>query len=173
MAVVRGAVYAGLDPNTISARVSRRAYGIKIEREFETGVDPESMRVRLPSGDFCKNRFHPLITKGRRVNINSEIVLRLVIANSTSSDSDITIYSYNDNQSPPRYINDPRLKVLARIDPLNVFSPLDQHGIEKQATFKMFFGLSEIKAILEIDGVQYDTTLQFDSMSLGSSYVRN
>ncbi|KAG0311168.1 Heat shock 70 kDa protein 12A [Dissophora globulifera] len=43
-AVVCGAVYVGLSPKTVTARVTRRCYGIKVMQRFEEGIDPITLK---------------------------------------------------------------------------------------------------------------------------------
>ncbi|KAG0202512.1 hypothetical protein BGX28_005000 [Mortierella sp. GBA30] len=50
VAVVCGAVYVGLNPKTVIARVTRRCYGIKIRSLFEDGVDPITMKRHMIDG---------------------------------------------------------------------------------------------------------------------------
>ncbi|KAG0255140.1 Heat shock 70 kDa protein 12A, partial [Linnemannia exigua] len=45
VAVVCGAVYVGLNPKMVTARVSRRCYGISVMDRFEEGVDPIALKL--------------------------------------------------------------------------------------------------------------------------------
>lgn len=57
LAVVRGAVYFGLDPKIVTARIPRRTYGLVVMMPFEEGVDPESAKIVREDGVWCDNRF--------------------------------------------------------------------------------------------------------------------
>ncbi|KAG0019852.1 Heat shock 70 kDa protein 12A [Entomortierella chlamydospora] len=57
MAVVCGAVYAGLNPKIVTARVTRRCYGFGVMAKFEEGLDPIALRRERIDGAWCANRF--------------------------------------------------------------------------------------------------------------------
>ncbi|KAG0237219.1 hypothetical protein BGW42_001486 [Actinomortierella wolfii] len=55
IAVVKGAVYAGMGLKKITARVTRRCYGIEIYTTFERGIDPPELMEHRPNKHsyFC------------------------------------------------------------------------------------------------------------------------
>ncbi|KAG0036725.1 hypothetical protein BGZ82_003791 [Podila clonocystis] len=52
IAVVFGAVYAGLNPRTVTARATRRCYGISVLNGFEIGVDPVELMSPNEGGGY-------------------------------------------------------------------------------------------------------------------------
>ncbi|KAF9346264.1 hypothetical protein BGX26_002251 [Mortierella sp. AD094] len=70
MAVVCGAVYAGLNPKTVTARVTRRCYGFGVLAKFEGGVDPITLKRERIDGAWCENRFGTFVRKGLLVQVD-------------------------------------------------------------------------------------------------------
>lgn len=65
LAVVRGAVYFGLNPRVVTTRVPRCWYGIDTTTAFEEGVDPPSFKIIREDGSVrCDHRFSVYVNKG-------------------------------------------------------------------------------------------------------------
>jgi len=74
LAVVRGAVLFGWNPDKISSRKSRRTYGIKKFREFVEGVHPENLSVVNDLGKkYCSGLFDCLIKVDQSVEAGAII----------------------------------------------------------------------------------------------------
>jgi molecular chaperone DnaK (HSP70) len=66
LAVVRGAVYFGLNPSVVSSRVPRYWYGIDTTTTFEEGIDPPSYKIIRADGSVrCDNRFSVYVRRGQ------------------------------------------------------------------------------------------------------------
>ncbi|KAI9029987.1 hypothetical protein CLU79DRAFT_831733 [Phycomyces nitens] len=110
MAVCRGAVYFGLNPNKVSTRVSRVWYGIDITNAFVDGVDPIEYRIRKPDGTYrCDHRFSTYVRRGEPLNTGEPF-----------SRNYTTIYPHHtvctmfvsSNESEPRYTKEPGVEKL-------------------------------------------------------------
>lgn len=65
LAVVRGAVYFGLNPNVVTTRIPRYWYGIDTTTTFEEGIDPPSYKIIRADGSVrCDNRFSVYVRRG-------------------------------------------------------------------------------------------------------------
>lgn len=104
IAVVCGAVYVGLNPKMVTARVSRRCYGISVMEKFQDGLDPIELKVNMVNGVFCKDRFSVFVKKDQKVKVN-ECVSRLYsVPKQDSYDTGAcSLRIYAINGQPPRY----------------------------------------------------------------------
>lgn len=65
LAVVRGAVYFGLNPRVVTTRIPRYWYGIDTTTTFEEGVDPPSYKIVRADGSVrCDNKFSVYVRRG-------------------------------------------------------------------------------------------------------------
>ncbi|KAG1239516.1 hypothetical protein G6F68_018559 [Rhizopus microsporus] len=80
MAVARGAVIFGMNPNKIATRVPRLWYGIKSTYPFDPQFDPEEYKVIRPGGLVrCDNRFSTFVERGKPLDLNSCIIRQFTI----------------------------------------------------------------------------------------------
>lgn len=115
MAVVRGAVYFGLNPRVITSRVSRRTYGINAGLPFDEKLDPISSRVVRPDGSIrCTSRFLVFVKKGDVLPIDHCIRERMFVYYGTIKATDIMLYA-TDEDKEPRYFDEPNVKQVAAI----------------------------------------------------------
>jgi molecular chaperone DnaK (HSP70) len=129
MAIVLGAVYAGLNPDMVTTRITRRCYGINVSRPFFPGFDPVSHLVVTRDSLLCDGTFFPMVRKGQAVRVD-ECFTDTVEAKNYCRDSSfkIPICAVDVDGEPPLYTTDPRVSTLGTIylpklfkksDPLN------------------------------------------------------
>ncbi|KAF9901806.1 hypothetical protein EC991_005632 [Linnemannia zychae] len=160
IAVVFGAVYAGLDPKKVTARATRRCYGIAVVDDFEMGVDPPSLMLHRVEGLVCADRFSSFVTKGQLINMDECVTRSYVFIKQFREDSEnyrISIYAIDGD--PPRYVTN--LRESAYISIPNPFKPADLPGLEIPLTMKFYFGLNEIRVEGTTQDKVYTTRLQF------------
>jgi hypothetical protein len=115
MAVVRGAVYFGLNPRVITSRVSRRTYGINAGLPFDASLDPVASRVVRPDGSIrCTSRFLVFVKKGDELPVDHCIRERMFVYYGTMKATDIMLYA-TDADREPRYFDEPEVKQVAAI----------------------------------------------------------
>ncbi|KAI8597095.1 hypothetical protein EDD21DRAFT_437731, partial [Dissophora ornata] len=166
LAVVCGAVYAGLNPKVVTSRITRRCYGIGMEDLFKKKIDPVKLKVHRIYGIMCTSRFKPFVRKAQKVEVDECVAHSLVaIKDYFSSDSSIDIYAIDGD--PPRHTTAAGMSKLASISVPNPFKLSDPIGHMVTAEVKMYFGLNEIRAEAFVLGKKYTTTLRFDG---GISY---
>ncbi|KAF9583238.1 hypothetical protein BGW38_009959, partial [Lunasporangiospora selenospora] len=161
LAVVRGAVYAGLNPK-VTARISRRWYGISTMQEFREGIDPESHRYNHSMGSRCNNRFSLMAKKGQRLEVDECVEVKGHFINERHLNfATISIHAFDGNDKPPDYTTSSGVFELAKFRFENPFSSTDE--VKKEVIIKLYFGLSEIKATAKIDDKELTTNLHFDA----------
>ncbi|GJJ71575.1 hypothetical protein EMPS_03925 [Entomortierella parvispora] len=168
IAVVFGAVYAALSPGKVTARATRRCYGVEVNRNFEVGVDPTELMVRRVDGVKCRDRFSTIVKKGTVVKVDECIDGAYYFTHQggiPTGDMQVSIYSIDGD--PPRYVT--KLSPSAHILIPNPFTTSDPPGREVHFIVKFYFGLSEIRAETTIKGNVYSTRLKFDAVELDDS----
>ncbi|KAG0286387.1 hypothetical protein BGZ96_009490 [Linnemannia gamsii] len=162
IAVVFGAVYAGLNPRKVTARATRRCYGIEILSPFRVGIDPPELKKHLVQGLMCDHRFSKFVTKGQLVKvdecINQTYNFTYQGLQDVGGNSKISIYTIDGD--PPQYVTG--LHESAYILIPNLFTTADLPGKSVSFELKFYFGLSEVKVEATVLGKSYTTRLQFD-----------
>ncbi|ORZ28666.1 hypothetical protein BCR41DRAFT_298314 [Lobosporangium transversale] len=118
MAVVRGAVTAGLNPRVVTARIARRSYGISSDQPFEKGKDPIAKRKFEVNGVWCIDRFTPFVRKGQKLNVDECISREFSFTkftNDIQEEYNIALYACDADGEPPRYTTDVGVTKLADI----------------------------------------------------------
>lgn len=88
LAVVRGAVYFGLNPQIVTERVSRRTYGVETRMLFQPGLDPEEYSVvGVDQKRYCRQRFSVYVQKGQSVKVDECVSKNFVISYPNDTDS--------------------------------------------------------------------------------------
>ncbi|KAF8926477.1 hypothetical protein BGZ58_011157 [Dissophora ornata] len=146
VAIVSGAVYAGLNPKIVTARIIRRCYGIDMESYFDEKIDPIELRAHRTFGIVCMDHFILFVRKAQKIEVN---------------ESAATKHCRWDVQAGLNFGPKPFQAVGSNV----AQGGCGLEGVT--AEVKMYFGLSEIKAEVFVQGEKYTTTLQFDG---GNSY---
>ena len=110
VAIVKGAVTAGITERVITHRVARRHYLMATLQPFKEGHHPEQYRVpSLDGKDRCKYTRQIFVQKGQRVKIGEPVKVsffRQVAPGATLMYEDI-LYACDDDVCP-EYTKDPR-----------------------------------------------------------------
>ncbi|KAF9316177.1 hypothetical protein BG003_002266 [Podila horticola] len=164
LAVVRGAVYAGLNTKTINMRVARRWYGVDANMPFEEGVDPESKKIISHDGHIrCKERFSVYVRPGQQIGVD-ECVSKEYVTWSYPKGLDSPLYVCN-SPNQPKYITDPGVQKIADFHIPMPEIPGAQPRTRVVFKLNMYFGLTEVRAEAVINGNTYSTICSFGSRS--------
>ncbi|ORZ10128.1 hypothetical protein BCR42DRAFT_494628 [Absidia repens] len=143
MAVVRGAVYFGLNPRLVAQRVSRRTYGLNSQMPFDARLDPPSNCINVNSKRYCRERFSVYANKGQPVGLDECVTKKYLVVYPHGTETDL--YAFDDDGVPPRLVSDPRIKLVARFPiKMPTFEGV-RNGQQLTMTVNMFFGQTEIK----------------------------
>ncbi|KAH8553127.1 hypothetical protein BGW37DRAFT_488514 [Umbelopsis sp. PMI_123] len=162
LAVVRGAVYFGLNPQIVTERVSRRTYGVETRMLYQPGLDPiEYSVVGADNRLFCRQRFSVYVHKGQSVKVDECISKNFVISYPNDTDSDL--YAFDGDGPAPRLTTHHLVKKVSqfpiRMPNLDGVKPGDKVNM----TIRMFFGLTEIKIECVIADKIFVFTSAFDA----------
>ncbi|KAK5814773.1 hypothetical protein F5H01DRAFT_295363 [Linnemannia elongata] len=164
IAVVFGAVYAGLNPRKVTARATRRCYGIGILAPFREGIDPPALMKRRVDGLMCRDRFSKFVSKGELVKMDECISHSYLFVHQGAEEvGDFQISVYTIDGDPPQYVTD--LHESAYISIPDPFTTAALPGDEVSCDLKFYFGLSEVKVEATVLGKSYITRLQFNTDS--------
>ncbi|KAI7877639.1 actin-like ATPase domain-containing protein [Lichtheimia hyalospora FSU 10163] len=161
LAVVRGAVYFGLNPHVVTTRIPRYWYGIDTTTTFEEGIDPPSYKIIRADGSVrCDNRFSVYVRRGEALDID----------NCVSKDffayyphhTTCTLYAA-DTEEQPRYTTSPGVRKVANFTIPMPTLPGVMEGEKVDLSIKMYFGEVELRVEAVIRGKTYGTTCTFDS----------
>lgn len=161
LAVVRGAVYFGLNPRLITTRIPRYWYGIDTTTTFEEGVDPAAYKIVRADGSVrCDNRFSVYVKRSVPLDID----------NCVSKDffayyphhTTCTLYAA-DIDEQPRYTTSTGVRRVANFTIPMPTLPGVQEGEKVDLTIKMYFGEVELRVEAVIKGKTYGTTTTFDA----------
>ena len=70
VSVIRGACMFGLNPRSITSRISKKTYGINTLTTFDPQRHTEEKKVVIEGEDFCEDVFDAFVTKGSAVGID-------------------------------------------------------------------------------------------------------
>ncbi|KAG0321515.1 Heat shock 70 kDa protein 12A [Podila horticola] len=161
-AVVFGAVYAGLNPRKVTARATRRCYGIGVLSPFEWGVDPPKLVVYRAEGIMCEDRFSTFVKKGQLVKVDECVTRSYNLTHQGGADRvNYNVPIFVVDGDPPRYVTD--LRESAHISIPDPFTSLDPPGRKLTCRLSFYFGLNEIQVEASVQEKTYITRLQFDN----------
>lgn len=162
LAVVRGAVYFGLNPQIVTERVSRRTYGVETRMLFQEDIDPPEYSVM--GGDqkkYCRQRFSVYVHQGQSIKVDECVSKNFVISYPNDTDSDL--FAFDGESQPPRLTSHPLVRKVGnfpiRMPHLENVRP----GEKVNMTIKMYFGLTEIKIECIIRDKSFVFTSSFEA----------
>lgn len=165
LAVVRGAVYFGLNPQIVTERVSRRTYGVETRMLYQPGLDPIEYSVVGADGRlFCRQRFSVYVHRGQRIRVDECVSKNFVISYPNDTDSDL--YAFDNDGPAPRLTTHPSIKKVAQFPIRMPFLPGVKHGDKVNLTIRMYFGLTEIKIEAIIKDKMFVFTSAFEAGDL-------
>ncbi|KAI9013758.1 hypothetical protein CLU79DRAFT_708537, partial [Phycomyces nitens] len=144
LAIARGSVILGMDPKAITHRISRRAYGLCVQRAFDNTKDPMSkLLFNEENKPICSDCFGTIVCKGQPIEINQSFRSEFFYYYPGSPILDL--FAFDGNGDPPEYITDPNVRLVTRC---NIGSPQvlgAKIGDRITVTCCLYFGLTEIR----------------------------
>ncbi|KAI9271874.1 hypothetical protein BDA99DRAFT_569638 [Phascolomyces articulosus] len=145
LAVVRGAVYYGIRPETVVSRVSRRTYGIRTNADYDETFHSVSRCVLAPNGTMqSTGLFFPFVKKYDEVDVDYCISRDLLVFYDPGSIMSTDIYA-TENDFIPIYCDEPGVNRIAN---MTITIP-EMKGINKyepvNITTRMYFGRTEVR----------------------------
>ncbi|OAD73785.1 hypothetical protein PHYBLDRAFT_145255 [Phycomyces blakesleeanus NRRL 1555(-)] len=165
LAVVRGAVMYGINPNRITHRVLRRTYGLEVHCPFDESEDSiENKMVTSDGAVRCWGRFNVFATKGECIAVDSCVEREFFIFYPDNFVSDL--FAYDEDCEPPRYTTDPGVRKVAAFTTKTPVLPGIKYQQKVYFTTSMYFGRTELRVEIDIKGNKFIFTSDFDSHEL-------
>ena len=142
LAVLKGAIQFGKNPNVIKKRIMPRTYGICVTPLYDPSVhDPTKAYLYAGEEKRCYV-FAKLVTVGQRVDVDEEIEKKGIPV--TSKQSSILLNIYETTEEDVIYMDHPSIK-NTHVS-LTVPVPHTEEGGDRSIVVYIRFGASEIRA---------------------------
>jgi hypothetical protein len=113
VSVIRGACMFGLNPRSITSRISKKTYGINTLTTFDPQRHAEEKKVIIEGEDFCEDVFDAFVKKGEAVGIDEVHLKTYCPVRARQTVMRIIFYcSENDNVV---FIDDPCVEKLGEL----------------------------------------------------------
>ncbi|KAF9583388.1 Heat shock 70 kDa protein 12A [Lunasporangiospora selenospora] len=165
MAVVRGAVYAGLNPTFVTARISRRHYGTVCNRPFRDGIDPESKLIKGSNGERTYRKFYSLVKKGQKLQVDQSIITVPLMAVNLAQKTNfgLVLAAYDGDDGVPEYFHQEGVTRIGLVKVQNPFKEADPIGYRVKYDCILRFGMTEIQVEATRPGETYTAQVAFDA----------
>ncbi|XP_065925054.1 heat shock 70 kDa protein 12A [Magallana gigas] len=139
LAVLKGAVLYGHDPDIIAARVVKYTYGVGTNTRFIKDKHPESKKKIINGIEYCTDKFDIHVNKDTLVHCNEETekIYFPLYENQTS----VNFGVFASNAVEPQYTDDEECK---EIGSLTVPMPNTTGGTGRRVKAKFKFGATKI-----------------------------
>ncbi|XP_069129994.1 heat shock 70 kDa protein 12A-like [Argopecten irradians] len=142
LAVLKGAVIFGHEPETITTRISKYTYGIDTSVKFEEGVhDPAKLFTTSYGEDRCECIFAIHVCIGDSIDIDKPQARERYKVNEPDQKV-ATLKVYVSTQKDPMYTTDPG---CLKIGELRIDMADTSRGLERGVDVRMIFGNTELE----------------------------
>lgn len=140
LAVMKGAVLYGHEPKTVSSRVCRKTYGVRVSAIFDSAIHPKSKKVVENGVDRCTDIFNIHVHVGESVEVGEPQVEKLYSVIHPNQ-KEITFSIYASQNKDPMFTTDKGCKCLGK---LKINMPDITKGLDRGAKVQMTFSGTEI-----------------------------
>lgn len=158
LAVLKGAVLYGHDPDIIAARIVKYTYGVDVNTCFVKDKHPESKKKLINGIEYCTDKFDIHVNKDTLVHCNEETEKNYtpIYEDQTS----VRFRVFASDTADPQYIDD---KGCREIGSLTVPMPDTTGGTRRTVKAKFKFGATKItvEGIDERSGKSVDVKFDF------------
>jgi molecular chaperone DnaK (HSP70) len=158
LAVLKGAVLFGHEPQTITSRIARYTYGVDTLSRFRPGHHPANRKTVIEETEYCSGVFSKHVTKGDELNIN-EAQDEQTYSPVRKKQKAVLFNVYTSTNKGPRYVDDPDCSYLGS---LNVDIPDTTGGTDRKVLVRFIFGGTEIRVEGKNDQTGETTAVKFE-----------
>ncbi|KAL0094565.1 hypothetical protein J3Q64DRAFT_1858417 [Phycomyces blakesleeanus] len=168
LAIVRGAVILGMNPEMITHRVSRRTYGRIMADIFDASKHPAENKYIDPAGyPRCSSCFKVFIYKGDTIRTDEYIESNFSYFYPGIPCLDL--YVFDGDGDPPMLVTDPGSRLVTRCTMEKPVVPGAKAGDEVNICSRVYLGLTEICMENTILDKTYTFTSSFKDHELKST----
>lgn len=160
LAVLKGAVLFGHEPNEISVRVARLTYGVCTCEEFDKvkELHPRTKPKLMNNKYYCENIFSKHVQKGDVLEKEETQEGRPYVPLHPGQKS-IIFNIYTSTEDNPKFIDDDGCKYLGTLE---VDLSKLNYGSRKSVRVKFIFGGTEIKVVGKIEDTNEEVEVNFN-----------
>uniref|UniRef100_A0A8W8L9M7 Uncharacterized protein n=1 Tax=Magallana gigas TaxID=29159 RepID=A0A8W8L9M7_MAGGI len=146
LAVLKGAVLCGHEPQNISGRICRYTYGVEVYNTFDKAFHPQFKKVMLNNEEHCKEIFHIYVRVGLIIEVGKpQVKNTYTVIEPDQKSIDFRIFTSNNRE--PTYTTNVGCTHLGT---LTISMPDTSKGLDRGAIFHMTFSGTEI-AVTAVD----------------------
>nr|XP_034302783.1 heat shock 70 kDa protein 12A-like [Crassostrea gigas] len=140
LAVLKGAVICGHEPEKISGRVCRYTYGVNKITEFDSTIHSRFKKILRNNEEFCDDIFSIHVCVGQIVEVGEPQVKQTYVVVEPDQ-TKIGFEIYTSNNKEPTYTTDEGCTYLGKV---TIDMPDTSKGMDRGATVHMTFSGTEI-----------------------------
>jgi len=141
LAVLKGAVLFGHDPNTIASRVAKFTYGFEVLTTFDPEIHDKNKMVCYDGEMKCNDIFSKHVEKKQVLRLG-EAQAEKSYTPSSHDQTAIKFAVYTSTEKDPMYVTDPKCSYIGS---MTVEIPDTTGGKQRVVKARMIFGGTEIK----------------------------
>lgn len=158
LAIIRGAVLFGHQPDQICSRIAKMTYGIEIQTDFDYKEHDDSKMAMNDYGEAkCVGLFSSFVTRGDTLNIGEAKILQYTTPEGYTT-IDFTIFGTTEKHA--KYIDEPGVNRLGCVTLENPHGPLGKK-LEVRVTFGGTELLFEARDLQNDEDFPVQTTIDF------------
>lgn len=140
--MIRGACMFGLNPRSITSRISKKTYGINTLTTYDPQRHTDEKKVVIEGEDFCEDVFDAFVTKGQAVGIDEVHVKTYCPVRARQTVMRIIFYCSDMEQV--NFIDDKSVQKLGELS-IDIGRPF-QSVEDKTVKVTLVFGSTQINA---------------------------
>ncbi len=142
VSVIRGACMFGLNPRSITSRISKLTYGINTLTTYDQARHAEEKKVVIEGEDFCEDVFDAFVKRGEAVGIDEVHVKTYCPVRARQTVMRIIFYCTEKEQ--PNFVDEEGVKQLGELS-IDIGRPF-QSVDDKTVKVTLIFGATHINA---------------------------
>lgn len=141
LAVLKGAVMFGHNPELISERICPRTYGITVNMPYDDRRHPAKLKCIIEGREICSDIFKTMARKGDPLTVG-KTTYTMLCSPTRSTDTEATVEVYESENINPIYTID---KGVNRLGILTVPIPDVERGKSRRIKVQLHFGYTELQ----------------------------
>ena len=162
LAVLKGAVQFGLNPDFVRTRIVRKTYGVGSQSDFDASKHKQEKKVIINNKEYCDDIFNKYIKKHNPVELDG--VIRQTFVPIREDQLAVTFPIYGSDLENPMYTDEDSTR---QIGSLTLDSPDTSKGLNREFDVAFYFGRTEIKVTAkekDVPGaVEKNTRIDFNA----------
>ena len=144
LAVLKGAVISGHDPDLFAERISKFTYGVKCEGPFDQEKHPEKFKYTDKQGvTWCHNLFDVHVTVGESIRVGEPQSIRSYLPSRFVTNGIYNFAVYSTKNETPMFVLEEGVEKIGQV---TIRIPPDEVDYEVDIMVSMSFSGTELEA---------------------------